>query len=131
MANKPKKKQTKKRARKSIPYGVAHIQSTFNNTIVTISDREGNALAWSSGGCQGFKGSKKSTPFSATLSAQAAVKKIADFGIRKLDVYTKGPGSGREAAIRAIMGAGMEIGIIKDISPIPHNGCRPKKRRRT
>jgi small subunit ribosomal protein S11 len=131
MVSKPKKKVAKKKTRKSVPYGVAHIQSTFNNTIVTISDREGNSLAWSSGGCQGFKGSKKSTPFAATLSAQTAVKKISEFGVRKIDIFTKGPGSGREAAIRALMGAGMEIGIIKDISPIPHNGCRPKKRRRT
>lgn len=131
MAKKPRKKTVKKRAKKNVPYGVAHIQSTFNNTIITISDTEGNVLAWSSGGCQGFKGSKKSTPFAATLSAQQVVKKAQDFGIRKIDIYTKGPGSGREAAIRSLMSAGLDIGIIKDISPIPHNGCRPKKRRRT
>ena len=131
MPKKPKKKVVKKKARKSIPYGVAHIQSTFNNTIVSISDTEGNVLAWSSGGCQGFKGSKKSTPFAATLSAQQVVKKVMEFGVRKIDIFTKGPGSGREAAIRALMSAGLEISNIKDISPIPHNGCRPKKRRRT
>lgn len=131
MAKKPKKKSVKKRAKKNVPYGVAHIQSTFNNTIVSISDPEGNILAWSSGGCQGFKGSKKSTPFAATLSAQQVVKRVQDFGMRKIDIFTKGPGSGREAAIRALMAAGLEIANIKDISPIPHNGCRPKKRRRT
>jgi small subunit ribosomal protein S11 len=131
MTTKPKKKQAKKKLKKSIPFGVAHIQSTFNNTIVTISDAEGNVLSWSSGGCQGFKGSKKSTPFAATLSSQLVVKKVQEFGLRKIDIFTKGPGSGREAAIRALMAAGLEIGAIKDISPIPHNGCRPKKRRRT
>jgi small subunit ribosomal protein S11 len=131
MAKQPKKRTAKKRLKKNVLHGVAHIQSTFNNTIVTISDAEGNTLAWSSGGCQGFKGSKKSTPFAATLSAQEVVKKLSEYGTRKLDVFTKGPGSGREAAIRALMSAGMEIANIKDISPIPHNGCRPKKRRRT
>lgn len=131
MAKQPKKRTTKKRVKKNVLHGVAHIQSTFNNTIVTVSDADGNTLAWASGGCQGFKGSKKSTPFAATLSAQEVVKKLAEYGTRKLDVFTKGPGSGREAAIRAFMSAGMEIANIKDISPIPHNGCRPKKRRRT
>lgn len=131
MAKQPKKRTAKKKVKKSVPYGVAHIQSTFNNTIITISDPEGNVIAWSSGGCQGFKGSKKSTPFAATLSAQQIVKRLQDFGVRKLDIFTKGPGSGREASIRALMAAGLEIANIKDISPIPHNGCRPKKRRRT
>ncbi len=131
MAKQPKKRTAKKKVKKSVPYGVAHIQSTFNNTIITISDPEGNVIAWSSGGCQGFKGSKKSTPFAATLSAQQIVKRIQDFGVRKLDIFTKGPGSGREASIRALMAAGLEIANIRDISPIPHNGCRPKKRRRT
>jgi small subunit ribosomal protein S11 len=131
MAKQPKKRTAKKKVKKNVPYGVAHIQSTFNNTIITISDPEGNVIAWSSGGCQGFKGSKKSTPFAATLSAQQIVKRLQDFGVRKLDIFTKGPGSGREASIRALMAAGLEIANIKDISPIPHNGCRPKKRRRT
>lgn len=131
MAKQPKKRTAKKKVKKNVPYAVAHIQSTFNNTIITISDPEGNVIAWSSGGCQGFKGSKKSTPFAATLSAQQVVKRLQDFGVRKLDVFTKGPGSGREASIRALMAAGLEIANIKDISPIPHNGCRPKKRRRT
>ncbi|MCD6216772.1 30S ribosomal protein S11 [bacterium] len=131
MAKQPKKRTAKKKVKKSVPYGVAHIQSTFNNTIITISDPDGNVIAWSSGGCQGFKGSKKSTPFAATLSAQQIVKRLQDFGVRKLDIFTKGPGSGREASIRALMAAGLEIANIKDISPIPHNGCRPKKRRRT
>lgn len=131
MAKQPKKRTAKKKVKKNVPYGVAHIQSTFNNTIISISDPEGNVIAWSSGGCQGFKGSKKSTPFAATLSAQQIVKRLQDFGVRKLDIFTKGPGSGREASIRALMAAGLEIVNIKDISPIPHNGCRPKKRRRT
>ncbi|MBU1024015.1 30S ribosomal protein S11 [bacterium] len=131
MAKQPKKRTAKKKVKKSVLHGVAHIQSTFNNTIITVSDLDGNVLAWSSGGCQGFKGSKKSTPFAATLGAQSVVKKLQEFGLRKLDIFTKGPGSGREASIRALMSAGMEIVNIKDISPIPHNGCRPKKRRRT
>ena len=120
----------KRRAKRSIPHGVAHIKSTFNNTIVTITDLEGNTLTWSSGGSKGFKGSRKSTPFAATQASRDCARVAQDMGMRRIDVYTKGPGSGREAAIRALMSSGMELGIVKDISPVPHNGCRPRKRRR-
>ena len=125
-----KKGASKRRVKRNIPRGTATVKSTFNNTIVSISDPEGNVLAWSSGGCQGFKGSKKSTPFAATLSAQACARKVMDMGMRSLDVYTRGPGSGRESAIRALMASGIELTLIRDVTPIPHNGCRPKKRRR-
>jgi small subunit ribosomal protein S11 len=110
--------------------GVAHIRSTFNNTIVTITDASGNALAWASAGSQGFKGSRKSTPFAAQVAAEVAGKKAMEHGVQNIEVYVKGPGSGREAALRALQAAGFNITIIKDVTPIPHNGCRPPKRRR-
>jgi small subunit ribosomal protein S11 len=120
----------KKKEKKNIPTGVAHIQSTFNNTIVTITDPIGNVISWSSSGTQGFKGSRKSTPFAAQLAAEDAAKKAMEHGMRTIDVYVKGPGAGREAAIRALQVAGFTINLIRDVTPIPHNGCRPPKRRR-
>ena len=120
----------KKRERKNIEKGQAHIQSTFNNTLVTLTDIDGNALSWSSAGALGFKGSKKSTPFAAQMAAEEASKAAMEHGLKTVEVYVKGPGSGREAAIRALQAAGLEITMIKDITPIPHNGCRPPKRRR-
>jgi len=120
----------KRRERKNIERGQAHIQSTFNNTIVTLTDVSGNALAWSSAGSLGFKGSRKSTPFAAQMAAEEATKAAMEHGLKFVEVYVKGPGSGREAAIRALQSAGLEISLIKDITPIPHNGCRPPKRRR-
>ena len=120
----------KKKERKNILNGVAHIRSTFNNTIVTITDASGNALAWASSGSQGFKGSRKSTPFAAQVAAEVASKKAMEHGVQNIEVYVKGPGSGREAALRALQAAGFNITIIKDVTPIPHNGCRPPKRRR-
>jgi small subunit ribosomal protein S11 len=120
----------KKKEKKNIPTGVAHIQSTFNNTIVTITDPAGNVVSWSSSGTQGFKGSRKSTPFAAQLAAEDAAKKAMEHGMRTIDVYVKGPGAGREAAIRALQVAGFTINLIRDVTPIPHNGCRPPKRRR-
>jgi small subunit ribosomal protein S11 len=120
----------KKKERKNIQNGVAHIRSTFNNTIVTITDASGNALAWASAGSQGFKGSRKSTPFAAQVAAEVAAKKAMEHGVQNIEVYVKGPGSGREAALRALQAAGFNITIIKDVTPIPHNGCRPPKRRR-
>jgi small subunit ribosomal protein S11 len=120
----------KKKEKKNIPLGVAHIQSTFNNTIITITDPIGNVVSWSSAGVQGFKGSRKSTPFAAQLAAEDAAKKAMEHGMRTIDVYVKGPGSGREAALRALQVAGFTINLIKDVTPIPHNGCRPPKRRR-
>lgn len=121
---------SKKKIKKNIPRGIAHIQSTFNNTIVTITDPQGNAIAWASGGTIGFKGSKKSTPFAAQLAAESAAKKAMEFGMKAVEVRLKGPGAGRETALRALQTAGLEITAIKDVTPIPHNGCRPKKRRR-
>lgn len=126
----PKRRSTKKKEKKSIPEGIAHIQSTFNNTIVTITDMSGNVIAWSSAGEQGFKGSRKSTPFAAQLTATEAVKKAKIHGLRTVQVYVKGPGAGRESALRALQAAGLNISLIKDVTPIPHNGCRPPKRRR-
>lgn len=120
----------KKKEKKNIPTGVAHIQSTFNNTIITITDPTGNVVSWSSSGTQGFKGSRKSTPFAAQLAAEDAAKKAMENGMRTIDVYVKGPGAGREAAIRALQVAGFTINLIRDVTPIPHNGCRPPKRRR-
>jgi small subunit ribosomal protein S11 len=120
----------KKKEKRSIPRGVAHIQSTFNNTIVTITDPEGNVVAWSSAGTQGFKGSRKSTPFAAQLAAEDAARKAMDQGMRYVEVLIKGPGAGREAALRALQATGFQITLIKDVTPIPHNGCRPPKRRR-
>ncbi len=126
-----KKTQVRRRRdRKNIERGAAHIKSTFNNTIVTISDVEGNAISWASAGGLGFKGSKKSTPFAAQTAADVAAKAAMEHGLKSVEVYVKGPGSGREAAIRALQAAGLEINMIKDVTPIPHNGCRPPKRRR-
>jgi small subunit ribosomal protein S11 len=123
-------KQRKRKVKKNIPEGIAHIHATFNNTIVTLSDKEGNAIAWSSAGALGFKGSKKSTPFAAGLSSEAAGKKAYDLGMRKVEVFVKGLGPGRETAIRSLQTAGLEITSIDDVTPIPHNGCRPPKRPR-
>jgi len=120
----------KKKERKNIPVGVAHIKATFNNTLVTITDPAGNVVSWSSSGVQGFKGSRKGTPFAAQLAAQDAAKKAMEHGMRTVDVMVKGPGAGREAALRALQAAGLGVNLIKDVSPIPHNGCRPPKRRR-
>jgi small subunit ribosomal protein S11 len=120
----------KKKERKNIPTGVAHIKATFNNTLVTITDPTGNVVSWSSAGVQGFKGSRKGTPFAAQLAASDAAKKAMEHGMRSVDVYVKGPGAGREAALRAIQSAGLSVNLIRDVSPIPHNGCRPPKRRR-
>jgi small subunit ribosomal protein S11 len=120
----------KKRERKNIESGVAHIRSTFNNTLVTITDTRGNAISWSSAGIQGFKGSRKSTPFAAQMAAETAAKAAMDHGMKQVEVYVKGPGAGREAAIRSLQAAGLEVNMIKDVTPVPHNGCRPPKRRR-
>ena len=120
----------KRRERKNIDRGQAHIQSTFNNTIVTITDMQGNAVSWASAGELGFRGSRKSTPFAAQTAAETAAKIAMYHGMKTVEVYVKGPGSGREAAIRALQGAGLEVSMIKDVTPIPHNGCRPPKRRR-
>ena len=125
-----KKIRTKKREKKNISSGVVHIQSTFNNTIVTITDPAGNVVSWSSAGVQGFKGSRKSTPFAAQLAAEDAVKKAMEHGMRNVEVYVKGPGAGRESALRSLQAAGLNVSVIKDVTPIPHNGCRPPKRRR-
>jgi small subunit ribosomal protein S11 len=125
-----RKIRTKKKVKKNIANGVVHIQSTFNNTIVTITDTVGNVVAWSSAGVQGFKGSRKSTPFAAQLAAQDAAKKAMDHGMRSVEVYVKGPGPGRESALRALQATGFSVLMIKDVTPIPHNGCRPPKRRR-
>jgi len=120
----------KKKEKKNIPTGVAHIKATFNNTLVTITDPAGNVISWSSSGVQGFKGSRKGTPFAAQLAAQDAARKAMDHGMRSVDVFVKGPGAGREAALRALQAAGLSVNLIRDVSPIPHNGCRPPKRRR-
>lgn len=131
MAKAVKKTVRKKRKdRKHVEKGQAHIQSTFNNTLVTLTDMDGNALSWSSAGTLGFKGSRKSTPFAAQSAAETATKAALEHGLKTVEVYVKGPGAGREAAIRALQAAGLEITMIKDITPIPHNGCRPPKRRR-
>lgn len=124
------KKGRRKKERKNVPVGVAHIQSTFNNTVVTISDPEGNVLAWSSAGTTGFKGSRKGTPFAAGMAAEAAARKAMEHGVKQVEVYVKGPGAGREAAIRSLQAAGLEVNLIRDVTPIPHDGCRPPKRRR-
>ncbi|RLB07524.1 MAG: 30S ribosomal protein S11 [Deltaproteobacteria bacterium] len=123
-------KSAKKRSKMNIPSGIAHIQATFNNTIVTITDEHGNTIAWASAGTQGFKGSRKGTPFAAQLAAEAAAKKAMEYGMKTVDVYVKGPGAGREAALRALQAAGFKVHMIRDVTPIPHNGCRPPKRRR-
>ena len=123
-------RRPKRRERKNVTYGVAHIKSSFNNTIITFTDQQGNTLSWASSGNVGFKGSRKSTPFAAQLAAEAAAKRAVDHGVRKVDVMVKGPGSGRETAIRSIQNVGIEVVGIKDVTPIPHNGCRQPKRRR-
>ncbi len=125
-----KKTLKKKKVKKNVQTGVAHIQSTFNNTIITITDVGGSALVWASAGQQGYKGSKKSTPFAAQMAAEDCAKKAMEHGVRTLSVFVKGPGAGRESALRALQAAGMRITIIRDVTPIPHNGCRPPKRRR-
>ncbi len=125
-----KRTRIKKKEKKNISSGVVHIQSTFNNTIVTITDPVGNVMSWSSSGVQGFKGSRKSTPFAAQLAAEDAVKKASEYGMKTVDVFVKGPGAGRESALRSLQAAGLNIQSIKDVTPIPHNGCRPPKRRR-
>ncbi len=125
-----KKKIVKKKVKKNVQTGIAHIQSTFNNTIITITDVGGATLAWASAGQEGFKGSRKSTPFAAQMAAGTCAKKAMEHGVRTLGVYIKGPGAGRESALRALQAAGMKITMIRDVTPIPHNGCRPPKRRR-
>ena len=127
---KAKKGMRKRRERKNIERGAAHIRSTFNNTIVTLTDVAGNAISWASAGGLGFRGSRKSTPFAAQSAAETAAKAAMEHGLKSVEVYVKGPGSGREAAIRALQAAGLEVTLIKDVTPIPHNGCRPPKRRR-
>jgi small subunit ribosomal protein S11 len=123
-------RRPKRRERKNVAFGIAHIKSSFNNTIVTFSDQQGNVIAWASSGNVGFKGSRKSTPFAAQLAAETAARRAMEHGVRKVDVVVKGPGSGRETAIRSIQNTGIEVVGIKDVTPIPHNGCRPPKRRR-
>lgn len=130
MAAKTTKTTGKRRVKKNIERGAAHIRSTFNNTLVTISDINGNAISWASAGGMGFKGSRKSTPYAAQMAAEKAAKAAMEHGMKTVEVYVKGPGAGREAAIRALQTAGLEISMIKDVTPIPHNGCRPPKRRR-
>ena len=125
-----RRQRTKKKEKRLVEEGIVHIQATFNNTIVTITDKQGNTIAWSSAGIKGFKGSRKSTPFAAQLAGEDAAKKAMEHGMKRLEAYVKGPGAGRESAIRAIQAAGLKITLIKDVTPIPHNGCRPPKRRR-
>jgi small subunit ribosomal protein S11 len=125
-----KAKKPKRKEKKNVPHGHAHIKSTFNNTIVTITDPQGNAISWASSGNVGFKGSRKSTPFAAQLAAEAAAKRAMEHGVRRVDVFVKGPGSGRETAIRSLAAAGLEVVGINDVTPVPHNGCRPPRRRR-
>ncbi len=127
---KPKRKTKKKKIRKDVGFGIAYIQSTFNNTIITLADQQGSTLCWASSGSAGFKGARKGTPFAAQLAAKEVSSKARDFGVRYIDVRVKGPGAGRESAIRALQSEGMEIKSIRDITPIPHNGCRQRKRRR-
>ena len=130
MAVKAKRTRGKRKERKFVEYGQAHIRSTFNNTIITMTDKAGNTLSWASAGGLGFRGSKKNTPFAAQSAAEAAAKAAMEYGLKSVEVYVRGPGSGRESAIRALQTAGLEITMIKDVTPIPHNGCRPPKRRR-
>jgi len=127
---KPGGRRPRKREKKNVAYGVAHIKSSFNNTIVTISDQQGNVISWASAGNVGFKGSRKSTPFAAQMAAETAARRAIEHGLRRVDVLVKGPGSGRETAIRSLQNTGIEVVGIKDVTPIPHNGCRPPKRRR-
>ena len=130
MAKQPSQARVRRRERKNISSGVAHVNSTFNNTMITITDVQGNAIAWASAGGMGFKGSRKSTPFAAQLAAEDAGKKAAEHGMKSLDVQVRGPGSGRESALRAFQSVGFNVTSIRDVTPIPHNGCRPRKRRR-
>ncbi len=130
MAAPKKGTRTRRKEKKYVEIGSAHIRSTFNNTIVTISDQNGNVLSWSSAGAMGFKGSRKNTPYAASMAAEAAAKAAMDYGLKQVEVFVKGPGAGREAAIRSLQAAGLEVSMIKDVTPIPHNGCRPPKRRR-
>ena len=130
MVERKRTQRGKKREKKNVPSGHAHIQSTFNNTIVTITDLQGNTLSWASAGNVGFKGSRKSTPFAAQLAAEKAARAAQEHGLQKVDVFVKGPGSGRETAIRSLAAAGLEVAGIQDVTPVPHNGCRPRKRRR-
>ena len=130
MAEPSKRRKTKKKAKRVDANGVVHIKASFNNTIITITDAKGNVISWATAGKAGFKGSKKSTPFAAQVAAQGAAKEAMDMGLRKVEVWVKGPGSGREATIRSIQAVGLEITSIKDVTPIPHNGCRPPKKRR-
>lgn len=125
-----KQRKTKKKVKKNVPQGIAHIQATFNNTLILISDQDGNAVAWSSAGSKGFKGSRKGTPFAAQIAAQDAAQKARDNGMKRVEIRVKGPGSGRESAIRALQAAGLDVIAIRDVTPIPHNGCRAPKRRR-
>jgi small subunit ribosomal protein S11 len=125
-----RKSTRKKKEKKNVPTGVAHVQSTFNNTIITITDLEGRVVSWSSAGAMGFKGSRKGTPFAAQVAGEDTARKAKEHGVKRVEVYVKGPGSGREAAIRSLQAAGLQVSIIKDVTPIPHNGCRPPKRRR-
>jgi small subunit ribosomal protein S11 len=130
MAKQPSQARVRRRERKNITSGIAHVNSTFNNTMVTITDVQGNTIAWSSAGGMGFKGSRKSTPFAAQLAAEDAGKKAVEHGMKSLDVQVRGPGSGRESALRALQSVGFNVTSIRDVTPIPHNGCRPRKRRR-
>ena len=130
MAEKKRATKTRKREKKNVPSGHAHIQASFNNTIITITDPSGGTIAWGSGGVAGFKGSRKSTPYAAALSAEGAAKRAMEHGMRQVEVFVKGPGAGREQAIRSLQAAGIEVSAITDVTPIPHNGCRPPKRRR-
>ena len=127
---KSKRQSTKRRVRKNVSHGIAHIHSTFNNTLITITDTSGNAISWSSAGARGFKGSKKSTPYAAGVAADDAARKAMDHGMRQIVAYLKGPGPGRESALRSLQSAGLKITAIRDVTPVPHNGCRPPKRRR-
>lgn len=124
------KKGTKKKIKKNVPVGIAYIQATFNNTLVTITDTTGNTIAWASSGTMGFKGSRKSTPFASQLAAESAARKAQEHGMKTVSVFVKGPGAGRESALRALQAAGFKITLLRDVTPIPHNGCRPPKRRR-
>ena len=130
MAKQPSPTRVRRREKKNIATGVAHVNSTFNNTMITISDVQGNTIAWSSAGTMGFKGSRKSTPFAAQMAAEDAGKKAAEHGVKSVDVEVRGPGSGRESALRALQSVGFTVNSIRDVTPIPHNGCRPRKRRR-
>ncbi len=130
MATAKRKKRSRRKEKKNVPFGIAHIHATFNNTIITITDPNGNVLAWSSTGCNNFKGSRKGTPFAAQIAAQAAATSAKEHGVRQVEVRVKGPGSGRESSIRALQAGGLEVKSIKDVTPVPHNGCRAPKRRR-